>query len=74
MGNLFLPGKKMAGCGCTELISYFNSISFYGVILDTQRYIIIVGTCYSLYRKKKNLIQQRDMSNFLKCLIAFHSH
>lgn len=43
----------MAGCGCTELISYFNSISFYGVILDTQRYIIIVGTCYPLHRKKK---------------------
>lgn len=44
----------MAGCGWAELISYFNSISFYGIILDTQRYIIIVGTCYPSHRKKFN--------------------
>lgn len=63
----------MAGCGCAELISYFNSISLYRVILDTQRYIIIVGTSLS-FTSGKNLIQEHDMSNFLKCLIAFHSH
>lgn len=28
--SLFARKKKMAGCGCAEHISYFNSISFYG--------------------------------------------
>ena len=71
--SLFARKKKWQDVDVQNIFRILIQLASTGVILDTQRYIIIVGTCYPSDRKK-NLIQQRDTSNFLKCLIAFHGH